>query len=90
MTTPDPEPQECIYAERVTRAAAGWDFSEAVTALIMEGRMKEAVLLHVYETDEMHDREWENMIALISHRVSHRRPSAASRPDKPAHKPQAQ
>ena len=33
--------------------------------------------------------EWEELIAWISHRVSHRRASAASRPDKTAHKPSA-
>ena len=51
--------------------------------------MKEAMLLHVRQTDDMKDQEWEELICLISHRVSHRRTSAASRPDKTAHKPQA-
>ena len=62
--------------------------SESVAALIMEGRMKEAAILHVIQTDTMKDTEWEALIAYISHRVSHRRISGALRPDK-AHKPQA-
>ena len=63
--------------------------SESVTALVMEGRMKEAAILHVIQTDNMEDSEWEELIAYISHRVSRRRASAALRSDKTAHKPQA-
>ena len=63
--------------------------SESVAALVMEGRMKEAAILYVIQTDTMEDSEWEELIAWISHRVSHRRASAASRPDKTAHKPSA-
>ena len=88
MTTPDPEPQKRIYTREVTTVSGARGMSEAVAALIMEGRMKEAMLLHVYQTDDMKDQEWEELICLISHRVSRRRVSAALRPDK-AHKPQA-
>ena len=89
MTTPDPEPQKRIYTKRVATVAGAWGHSEAVTALIMEGRMKGAAILHVIEVDNMEDSEWEELIAWISHRFSRRRAGAALRPDKTAHKPQA-
>ena len=41
---------------------------EVVAALMMEGRTKEAILLHVYQTDNMEDQEWEELIRLISRR----------------------
>ena len=88
MATPDPEPQKRIYTKKVTTVSAARDMSEAVAALMMEGRMKEAMLLHVYQTFDMKDEEWEELICLISHRVSHRRANPALRPDKTAHKPQ--
>ena len=86
MTTP--EPQKRIYAKEVTTVSGARGMSEAVAALIMGGRMKEAMLLHVYQTDDLKDQEWEDFICLISHRVSRRRASAALRSDKTAHKPQ--
>lgn len=89
MTTPDPKPQKRIYAKEVTTVSGARGMSEAVAALMMDGRMKEAAILHVIQTDTMKDTEWEELIAYISHRTSHRRPSAALRPDKTAHKPQA-
>lgn len=89
MTTPESEPQKRIYAKRTTTVADAWDLSESVTALIMDGRMKEAAILHVIQTDTMKDSEWEELIAYISHRTSHRQGSAALRPDKTAHKPSA-
>ena len=85
MTTP--EPQKRIYAKEVTTVSGARGMSEAVAALIMEGRMKEAMLLHVYQTDNMEDQEWEELICLISRRVSRRRASPAPRLDKTAHKP---
>ena len=88
MTTPDPKPQKRIYAKEITSASDARGMSEAVAALMMAGRMKEAALLHVYQTD-MKNEEWEELICFISHRISHRRASAAQRPSKTAHKPQA-
>lgn len=88
MTTPDPEPQKRIYTKEVKTVSGARGMSEAVAALMMAGRMKEAMLLHVYQTD-LKDQEWEEFICLILHRVSNRRASAASRPDKTAHKPMA-
>ena len=87
MTT-DPGPQKRIYTKEVTTVAGARGMSEAVAALMMAGRMKEAMLLHVYQTDDIKDQEWEEFICLISHRVSGRRASAL-RPDKTAHKPTA-
>lgn len=88
MTTPDPEPQKRLYAKEVTTVSGARGMSAAVTALMMAGRMKEAMLLHVYQMDDMEDQEWEELICLISHRVSHRRASAL-RPDK-TQKPQGE
>ena len=83
MITSDPdEPQKRVYAKEVTTVSRMRDMSEAVAALMMAGRMKEAMLLHVYQTDDMENQEWEELICLISHRVSRRRGSAALRPDK--------
>ena len=87
MTMPDPKPQKRIYAKKVTTVSGTWGVSEAVAALMMEGHMKEAMLLHVYQTDAMEDQEWEELICLISHRAR-RLPTPAPRPDKTAHKPQ--
>lgn len=62
MKMPDPEPQKRIYTKRVTKVADARDMSESVAALIMDGRMKEAAILHVIQTDKMKDAEWEELI----------------------------